>query len=73
MSSKDNDEQRVMHLRSDNTEIMIDDKADEVRIKLYKNMFSPFFLNIKLGWKHQLKILVLSLIVVIYCITNVMK
>ena len=73
MSSKDNDEQRVMHSRSDNTEIMIDDKADEVRIKLYKNIFSPFFLNIKLGRKHQLKILVLSLIVVIYCITNVMK
>ena len=73
MSSKDNDEQRVMHSRSDNTEIMIDDKADEVRIKLYKNMFRPFFLNIQLGWKHQLKILVLSLIVVIYCITNVMK
>ena len=29
MSSKDNDEERVMHLKSDNKEIMIKDKADE--------------------------------------------
>ena len=29
MSSKDNDEERVMHLKSDNKEIMINDKADE--------------------------------------------
>ena len=29
MSSKDNDEERVMHVKSDNKEIMINDKADE--------------------------------------------
>ena len=29
MSSKDNDEERVMHLKSDSKEIMINDKADE--------------------------------------------
>ena len=29
MSSKYNDEERVMHLKSDNKEIMINDKADE--------------------------------------------
>ena len=29
MSSKDNDEERVIHLKSDNKEIMINDKADE--------------------------------------------
>ena len=29
MSSKDNDEEYVMYLKSDNIEIMIDDKADE--------------------------------------------
>ena len=30
ISSQDNDEQRVMHSKNDNTEIMIYDKADEV-------------------------------------------
>ena len=30
MSSKDNDEECVMHSKSDNIEIMINDKADEV-------------------------------------------
>ena len=29
ISSIDNDEERVMHLRSDNIEIMINDEADE--------------------------------------------
>ena len=29
MSSKDNDEERVMHLKSDKKEIMINDNADE--------------------------------------------
>ena len=29
MSSKDNDEERVMHLKSDNKEMTINDKADE--------------------------------------------
>ena len=30
MSSKDNDEERVMHSKSDNIEIMINDQVDEV-------------------------------------------
>ena len=30
ISSKDNDEERVMHSKSDNIEIMINDKADQV-------------------------------------------
>ena len=30
ISSKDNDEDRVMHSKCDNIEIMINDKADEV-------------------------------------------
>ena len=30
MSCKDNDEERVMHSKSDYTEIMINDKPDEV-------------------------------------------
>ena len=30
MSSKDTDKKRIMHSKSDNIEIMINDKADEV-------------------------------------------
>ena len=30
MSSIDNDEERVMHSKSDNIEIMINDEADEI-------------------------------------------
>ena len=30
MSSQDNDEERVMHSKSDNIEIMINDKAEEI-------------------------------------------
>ena len=30
MSSKDNDKERIMHSKSDNIEIMINDKVDEI-------------------------------------------
>ena len=39
--SKDNDEERKMHSKSDNIEIIVSDKADEVIEKLFKS-----FLNI---------------------------
>ena len=38
-SSKDNDEDRVMHSKSDNIEIMINDKADEVIGELFEYFF----------------------------------
>ena len=34
MSSDDNDEERVMHSKSDNIEVMINDKADGVMEEL---------------------------------------
>ena len=37
ISSLDNDEERVMHSKSDNIEIMINDEADEVIKELLKN------------------------------------
>ena len=49
MSFKDNDEDRVMHSKSDNIEIVINDEADKITEKL----FYHFFLHIKLDWKHQ--------------------
>ena len=49
MSSKYNDEERVMHSKSYNIEIMVNDKADEVREELSKSLLS----GIELGWKNQ--------------------
>ena len=49
MSSKYNDEERVMHSKSHNIEIMVNDKADEVREELSKSLLS----GIELGWKNQ--------------------
>ena len=39
-SSKDNDEERVMYLKSDNKEIQINVKADEVIEKFFKSLLS---------------------------------
>ena len=39
MSSKDNDEERAIHSNSENTEIMISDKADEVIRKTFSVTF----------------------------------
>ena len=38
ISSKDNDEDRVMHLKGDNIEIMIDDEAYEVIKQLFDSL-----------------------------------
>ena len=58
-----NDEEHVMHSKSDNTEIMINDKADEVIDEL-----SPLLL-----FRYINEIVILSFIVFIYYITNVIK
>ena len=42
MSSKDNDEQRVMYSKSDNIQIMINDKADEVIVELFQSLCSKY-------------------------------
>ena len=45
ISSKDNDEERVMHSKEVSKEIMINDKTNEV----IKTFLNHFFLDIKLG------------------------
>ena len=40
MSSKDNDEEHVMHLKSDNIEIMINDEVDEIIEELLQSALS---------------------------------
>ena len=46
---------------------MIDDKEYEFMEELFHNCF----LNINLGWEYQWKVVILSLIVLICCNTNV--
>ena len=48
MSSKDNDEKRVMHSKRDNIEFMIFDNVDEVAEEVFGSL-----LNIKLDWEHH--------------------
>ena len=50
ISSIDNDEERVMHSKSDNIEIMINDEADEVIKELFdsfKNRYQSNFESMK--------------------------
>ena len=49
ISSKGDDKERVMHSKSDNIEIMINDKTDEVMQELCNH----FLIDIKPDWKHQ--------------------
>ena len=42
MPYKDNDEERVMHSKSYNTEIIINDKADEFIEKRFQSILSSF-------------------------------
>ena len=51
ISFKDTSEECIMYLKSDNIEIMINDKADEI----FKNFLNHFFIDIRLGWKHNEK------------------
>ena len=49
ISSKDNDEECVMHSNSYNTEFMIYDNVDEVIEKIFQSLLSRFGLD----WKHK--------------------
>ena len=47
MSSKDNNEERVMHSNSDNIETMINDEADEVAEELFRSFLSRYQIGLK--------------------------
>ena len=51
ISSKDNDEERVMHSKSDFIEIIISGKGDEVIEELFQSLLSMF--QKKMVWKHK--------------------
>ena len=47
MSSKDTDEECLMHLKSDNIEIMISDKADELIKELFESLLSRYQIGLE--------------------------
>ena len=51
ISSKDNDEERVMHSKNDQIEIMISDKADEVIEELSQLPFSRYQIQLETSMK----------------------
>ena len=69
ISSKDNDEERVMHSKSDNKEMMINDKKDEVIEEIFRSLLSRYQIGLE-----TLRMVVISyLILFIYCSRNVKK
>ena len=63
MSSKDTDEEHVMHSASGNIEIMINDKTDEVIIELRESLLSTYQSSLEKSMKG-------SDIMLIYCICH---
>ena len=70
MSFKNSKEDCVMHWESDNIELMISGKEDEV-IELFQSFYSRY--QIALGWKLQCRVVIWSLIVLICCNINVIN
>ena len=69
LSSKVNEEERMMHSKSSNVKITINDKEDEVIEEHLQSLFPRYHMRLK----HQLKVVISYLIVVVYSITNVVK
>ena len=51
MSSKDNDNERIMHSQSDNIEVMINYKADEVIEELFQSLLSRHQIGLETSMK----------------------
>ena len=69
LSSKVNEEERMMHSKSNNVKITINDKEDEVIEEHLQSLFPRYHMRLK----HQLKVVISYLIVVVYSITNVVN
>ena len=51
VSSKDKDEERVMHSKSNNIEIMINDKADEAIEEPFQSLISRYQIGLETSMK----------------------
>ena len=69
-SKDDNDEERKMHSKSGNIEIMMNGEADEFIWKKFLNHLKE---DIKISWSNQWKVVSLSSITFIYWILDVIK
>ena len=49
ISSKDNDEERIMHSKSDNTEIMIIDKANEIIGNRLESLLNRYHIELEMS------------------------
>ena len=67
MSFKCSEEERAMHLKSDNIKIMVNDKADKVIEEVFESLHSRY----QLVLEKSLMIVDLSLIILIYVMVNV--
>ena len=59
----------MIHSKNDNIKIMINDKADEVTEELFQSLLSRY----QIGLERSIKVVILYLIELIYCIVNVIK
>ena len=69
-SKDDNDEERKMHSKSGNIEIMMNGEAEEFIWKKFLNHLKE---DIKISWSNQWKVVSLSSITFIYWILDVIK
>ena len=53
MSSKDNDEEGVTHSKSDNIEIMINEKSDEVIEECFQSHISRYQIGLETSMKSR--------------------
>ena len=51
MSFKYNDEERIMHSKSDNIEMMSNDKADELKEELFASLLSRYQIGLETSMK----------------------
>ena len=53
ISLKDKDEESAMHSKTDNIEIMINDKVDEVIVELFKSLHNSYKNNLEISMKRS--------------------
>ena len=68
ISSIDNDEERIMHSKSDNIKIIINNESDEVIKELFDSLDYRYRVIC-----NQWKVVTLSSLIFIYCIINVIN
>ena len=70
ISSKYNDEERVIHSKTDNIKFMIYDKADKVIEDFFQSLLSRYHIRLETSMRGSDFICILLLI---YCIANAIK